>query len=249
MRNESLIVRIGSVAVLAIFLASPSSISAIAQDLPTPQTIVDKYVEAIGGEAAYKAVKNRVMKGDIHAVHLDFWGTITSYVEPPNAKRIIAFDAAGTTIEGVYEGVAWSGGRLVRGWLGKVAVHQADLQQWLNWRSYYASAETVGEEAIGDATALKVVFTSEEGDTMTHWFGKESGLLIQSLGPYIGGPAIVTMTDYKGVGGVLVAHKILSEGAAGPIEITFTTIEHNTEIEPSMFAVPESMAAQMSANR
>ena len=239
---------IGLLAVaLAIF---PMAFSA-AEDLPSAQTIVDNYIKAIGGKDAVEGIKSTVQKGNLMIVAMGMSGTMTSYVALPNAKSIMALDGFGEFLSGIKDGTPWSsnmmaGDQVLEGAEAKGAKQQADPQMWLHWQEYYASAETVGEEAVGDAAAYKVLFTPEEGETMTYWFDKESGLIIQSVGPGMGGLTTNTIEDYKDVGGVLVAHKIISEGAQGGVEITLESVEHNVDIDASVFDVPESIAALMS---
>lgn len=221
-----------------------------AEDLPSPQTIIDNYIKAIGGKDALAGIKSSVQKGNLMIVAMGMSGTLTSYVALPNAKSIMALDGFGEFLSGIKDGTPWSsnmmaGDQVLEGVEAKNALQQADPQMWLHWQEYYPSAETGGEEAVGDATAYKVVFSPEEGEVMTYWFDKESGLIIQSFGPGSGGPATSTIEDYRDVGGVLVAHKNVIEGAQGAIEITFESIEHNAEIDPSVFDVPEAIATLM----
>ncbi len=222
-----------------------------AEGLPSPQTIVDNHVKAIGGKDALAGIKSSVYKGNLMIVAMGMSGSLTDYIAPPNAKSIVALDGFGEFLSGIKDGTPWSsnmmaGDQVLEGAEAKNALQQADPQMWLHWRDYYPSAETVGEEAVGDATAYKVVFTPQEGETTTYWFDKESGLNIQSFGPSLGGLSTNTIEDYRDVGGVLVAHKIISEGAQGGIEITLESVEHNVDIDASVFDVPESIAALMS---
>ncbi len=226
---------------------------AIAEDLPSAQSIVDKYIEAIGGKDAIAGIKNSVSKGNMMIVAMGMSATSTSYVELPNAVSIMEIEGFGEFLSGIKDGTPWSsnmmaGDQVLEGAEAKGAMQQSDPQMWLHWKNYFTSAETVGEEAVGDAAAWKVAFTPEEGAVMNYWFDKESGLIIQSEGPGIGGPATNTMSDYKDVGGVLVAHSITSEGGQGAIEITMESIEHNTTIDSSVFEVPDAIAALLSGD-
>ncbi len=242
--------RLVALAVCALALLPLSMASA--QDLPSAQSIVDKYVAAIGGKDTVAGIKNMVTKGNIMIVAMGMSATSTTHVELPNAKAVMSIEGFGEFLSGIKDGTPWSsnmmeGDKLLEGAEAKASMAQSDPQMWLNWKTYYASAETVAEEAVGEATALKVAFTPEEGQAMNYWFDKESGLIIQSEGPGLGGGISTnTLGDYKDVGGVLVAHAITSEGGQGAIEITMESIEHNATIDSSVFDVPETIAALMS---
>ena len=239
------------IGLLAFTLAIFPMAFGTAEDLPSPETIVDNYVKPIGGKDALASIKSSVTKGNLMIVAMGMSGSLTSYVAPPNGKSIMALDGFGEFLSGIKDGTPWSsnmmaGDQVLEGAEARNALQQADPQMLPHWQDYYPSAETGGEEAVGDATAYKVVFSPEEGEAMTYWFDKESGLIIQSFGPGPGGSATSTISDYRDVGGVLVAHKTVSEGAQGAVEITFESVEHNVDIDASVFDVPESIAALMS---
>ncbi len=231
---------------LGVFAAGP----AMSEDLPTPQMIVNKYVKATGGEEKWKAVTSRSAKGKLNVVSMGMTGSLTSSVQGNNAKQVMALDGFGEFLSGIKDGKAWSsnmmqGDVLLEGDEAKAALRQLDLAEWVNWEKHYKSAETVGEEAVGDTPAWKVTFTPEAGEQQTFWFAKDSGLILQSYGPGMGGPATTTYKDYKDVNGLLVAHTQAIEGMNGPVEMTFESIEFNKEIDPTTFDVPETIAALM----
>ncbi len=237
-------------AALAMGVSCLVSRVAMAADAPSPKDIVAKYIEATGGEAKWKALKSRTAKGSLNVVAMGMTGTMTQYVQGDNAKMIMALDGFGEFLNGMKDGKVWSsnmmqGDTLVEGAEAEAAKQQFDLQQWLHWEKYYPKAETVGEEAVGDKTAYKVVFTPADGEAVTHWFDKDSGLLIQTFGPGMGGPATTTYKDYKEVNGLTVAHSQAMEGANGPIEMTFESIEFNADIDAANFEVPAAIAALM----
>lgn len=217
---------------------------------PSAEEIVDKYIEATGGADAYKAIKSSVTKSSIMIVAMGMSATSTAYVEGDNAKSIMSIDGFGEFLSGIKDGVPWSsnmmaGDQVLTGAEAKAAKQQSDPQLWLHWKNYFASAETAGEETVGDAAAWKVVFTPEEGGATTYWFAKDSGLIVQSEGAGLGGPALNTMSDYRDAGGIKVPFAIQSEGANGAVEITIDSVENNTTIDPSVFDVPEAIATLM----
>lgn len=240
-----------SMLAVAMVVSAFASVPAAAEDLPTPQMIINKYVKATGGEDAWKNLHSRVMKGNLMVVAMGMSGTMEMYVEPPNARQVMSLEGFGEFVSGINDGVAWSsnmmqGDQILTGAQAEDMKRQADLQFWLHWEKYYPNAETVGEEAVGDATAWKVTFTPEEGAPISQWFDKDSGLLIQSEGPGMGGgPATTTFKDYKEVDGLKFAHTQSIEGGQGPVEITFTEITVNKDIDDSVFEMPDAIKALM----
>lgn len=217
---------------------------------PSAQDLVDKYIEATGGADAYKAIKNSVTKSNMLIVAMGMSATMTISTEGDNSKTVMAIDGFGEFLSGIKDGVPWSsnmmaGDQVLTGAEAMAAKQQADPQMWLNWKNYFASAETAGEEAVGDAAAWKVVFTPEEGAATTYWFDKDSGLIIQSEGGGPAGPSLNVLSDYRDAGDIKIPYAIASEGAQGAIEITVDSVEHNTTIDPSVYDVPEAIATMM----
>lgn len=251
MSNQRNFTKIVVLGLMAIALTILPVTFASAGDLPSVGTIVDNYIKAIGGKDAYSAIENSVQKGNLLIVAMGMSGSMTNYVDGNNSKTIMALEGFGEFLSGVKDGTPWTsnmmqGDMILEGDEAEGALRGLDLQAWLHWQDQYESAETVAEEAVGDATAYKVVFTPSAGDDMTYWFDTDNGLIIQSNGPGLGGPSLSTISDYKDVSGVLVPHQINSEGGQGPVEITFESIEYNTSIDASVFAVPDSIATLMS---
>jgi len=235
-------------AALALGLGVFAGTAAIAEDAPTPEMIINKYVKATGGADKWKAVKSSTRKGTLNVVAMGMTGTMDMAVQGNNAKQTMALDGFGEFLSGVKDGKAWSsnmmaGDQVLEGDEAKAALKQLDLAQWVNWQKYYPKAETAGEEAVGDTACWKVILTPESGEAETFWFAKDSGLIVQSYGPGMGGPSTTTFKDYKDVDGLLVAHTMSIEGMNGPVEMTFETITFNTDIDPATFDVPDSIKA------
>src|SRR5688572_1179147 len=66
-----------------------------ADDLPKGETIMDKYVEATGGKAAYAKVKSDVSTGEMTLGAMGLKGKLVSYSQAPD-KRLMEI-----TIEGI----------------------------------------------------------------------------------------------------------------------------------------------------
>src|SRR5690349_7198736 len=235
MEEKTVVYRKMGVAAAALALSLSVFVGvAKAEDNPTPQMIVNKYVKATGGDA-WKNIKSRSSKGTINVTAMGMTGTMTQYVQGNNAKSIMALEGFGEFLSGMKDGKVWSsnmmqGDQVLEGAEAEAAAQQFDVAQWSHWEKYYPKAETVGPETVGDKECWKVVFTPAAGEPVTNWYDKASGLLVQSVGPGMGGgPATTTYKDYKAVDGITVAHAMSIEGANGPVEVTFETIEFNKD--------------------
>jgi hypothetical protein len=87
------------------------------------------------------------------------------------------------------------------------------------------------------------VLTSADGETVSAWFDKESGLLLQEEVPVpqIGASVISKYSDYREVGGVKMAYMIEQEGPM-PFIIEYTDVRVNADdIPEDAFEVPQGI--------
>src|SRR5690606_29930350 len=81
--------------------------SAQAEELPEADVVIQKYVEALGGEEKLTASKSRVTKGVFALPDFGMTGDITTWVAPPNMYSEITLDTLGSIQRGIKDGLAW----------------------------------------------------------------------------------------------------------------------------------------------
>jgi len=210
--------------------------------------VVAWHIEATGGEAAYRQIKNRVAKATFEAGAQGIKGSITIYGARPNLLYKIAEIPGGLKREvGTDGNVAWqrdsvSGVQLAQGDRREQIMRQAEFDSTVGWRKLYKSAETLGVETVAGRPAYKVQFTINAEDKMVAYYNKESHLLVKTVATQkVRGVVIPTETflgDYKEVGGVLMAHQYTVRAKKQERVITFDSIEVNTELEKGLFELP-----------
>jgi hypothetical protein len=237
-------------------LTAPNEARAGVDALPDAATILDKYVEVTGGEAAYERIHNRVTKGHHEFVGMGLKGTQTYYQAQPNkVYSELEAEALGKVESGTDGKVAWyvspSTGPLVEtGDARTVGLSEAAFDREVYWRKYYKKAECVGEEVVEGKGCYKIVLTPEVGEPETRYYDKESNLLVRTdkmrLSSHMPSMAFEIMVDdYRRVDGLLLAHKRkqVMQGCGGPVEIVFVTdsIEHNVDLPSNRFDLPEKI--------
>lgn len=215
-----------------------------AADAPSGDEVIANFVKASGGVSAYKKLKNRVVKSTLAIAAMGMEAPREEYLAPPNSFVSMASDF-GDFLNGTKGDVAWSvnpmaGSSVLEGGQKDGAFRQASLNPFLNWKDQGAKAENKGEEAVGDITCYKVEVTRSEGDPETYYFGKDDGLLHQIDTTQDGTPSTVTLSNYKEVDGVKVAHRTAITGQFD-IEITINSIEHNVDIADDRFNFPSEI--------
>jgi hypothetical protein len=231
---------------LGLGLAAPAP----AGDLPAPDEIFAKQTEAMGGDAL-KGVKNAAMEFTFSMPDMGLDTTGKAFLEAPDKSyMMISLAAVGSPDfeDGSNGDVAWQnnpqmGMRLKKGLEATMARQRARLDPFADWRDSWAKAETVGEETLGGKACYKVVLTHPDGETLTAYFDKESGLVQQFEVPLpqMGATVTIQPSDYREIDGVTLAHHIEQEGPMTST-IEYTRVRFNVDdIPEDAFEVPAAI--------
>lgn len=233
---------------LTLCLASTFAASA-ADDTPTVDSILDKFIEASGGKAALEKIKTRIIKGDI-----DILGSAsewTAYAKPPN-KQFSEFSNAafGAVADGFDGTVAWSksqaGIRVKEGEELAKTKRDADFYRYLNLKKLYPDLAYKGTDKVGDEE-VRVLESKPSATSKERFsFSSKSGLLIRQESEFEGPEGkfslAVRQDDYRAVDGIKYPHGMKFKLGAGGQEFEFAIkikeVKHDTAIEDAKFAKP-----------
>jgi hypothetical protein len=230
---------------------------ALGQDeaLPKASAILDRYVEVTGGRAAYEKRKNTVETGTLEMAAQGLKGTLTRYTaEPAEEYSIIEIDGVGKIEEGMHNGVAWDrnpmlGPRIKSGAERAQALRGATFNESIRWREIYSSAETTGTETIDGEPCYKVLLTPKEGNPVTTYFQKKSGLAVKSSTTAVSQMGDIPMEgvsgDYKTFGGVSIPTKVTQKFGGQEISITVKDMKINQDLPADRFEPPAEVKALM----
>jgi zinc protease len=243
-------VALGALLSASVFLPLGSAFGA---DAPTPEAILDRYVEVTGGKAAYEKRKTEIVHGTIEIAAVGLKGTMVEYFEEPG-KYYTAMDLAGVgKIEsGLNDGVAWEnsvlqGARIKTGAEKAQAIREADMNNLYHWREVYSKVELAGEEAVEGEACYKVVAAPVEGNPETMYFEKKSGLMrktslvaVSQLGDV---QAESISTEYQRFEDILAPAKVTEKMAGQEFTLTIESMQINPEIPAERFALPDEVKA------
>jgi outer membrane lipoprotein-sorting protein len=228
-----------------------------ADDLPKAETILDKFVEATGGKAAFQKVHSEIESGTMSISGIT--GTHTTFKAAPDKYYTeVVIQGVGTIQEGSNGSVAWSnsaiqGPHVKEGEEKAFALMMARFDGEVNWRTVYSKVETVGTEAVNGKDCYKVTLTPKSGKPMTRFYDKQSGLLLKSIMTTISAMGEVTvestLEDYRKEGDFLRPHKISNKTMGQQFAITIDKVEYNPEIPASRFDLPEEIQALMNKDK
>jgi hypothetical protein len=248
--NRSLLERtlgLGAACVLALTMARA------ADDLPKAETIMDRYVEATGGKAAYQKHHTEIQKGIIELAAMGIKGAVTTYsAEPNKSYSEIELPGLGKTREGTDGTVFWSlsammGPHVKEGPEKAQAQIAARFNAELNWRDIFKDAKTTGVDTVDGKQCYKVELTPAEASAITQCYDKQSGLMVKmtmtAQGPMGEQTVDSFTTDYRKEGDVLMPHKIRQTVAGQEIVVSVDSVTFNPEIPKDKFDLPDEIKA------
>jgi len=237
-------------ALALLFTATPFL---AADELPKADTILDRFIEVAGGKAAFEKHHNEVMHANMEFTGRGLKGTLTVYQAPPDQVRaIIEIEGVGKIDSGTSGDVAWEssamqGPRIKQGVEKSDAFRDATFNAAIEWRKLYPKVETVGIENVQDHECYKVVLTPPQGNPVTNFYDKKSGLLIKTAATRTTAmgdiPVEILSDDYRMDGGLLSAHKVINKFAGQEFQMTVASEEFNVDMPKDRFDMPDEIKA------
>jgi len=209
-------------------------------------TIINKFVEATGGKAAYDARKDYSIKRSMTMSGMSL--EMKELHKAPNMLKVNVMMGPQVAQSIIFDGTkgkssGMGGEKTMEGAELEKMKYEAMMNPEAQYEKMGATLELKGMETINGSDAYKIKVTLPDGTTKTEFYDEESGLKVRETTTEDGGPAgpmTVTSTfeDYKKVdGGILIPHTI--KQTAGPQNFTMKIIEYkaNTGISDDEFKV------------
>lgn len=239
---------------LPLPIPSPRPSASGAQASPTPampsaDEIINKYVAAIGGQAAIDKLKTRVMKGNIKT---SSGVTLTYEIEQsaPDRAHEMFMSEHGTMERAVNGNMGWEknpqGLRDITG--QQLADLKMSLQLFRNLKlkeQYTSFRVGGGKEKIGERDVYVLTGITADKKRERLFFDAENGLLLRRVSyteTMIGIiPEQTDFEDYRDVDGVKLPFtvRVSSVDGGNPVSTrTFTEIKLNVPVDDSKFKKP-----------
>lgn len=243
-------------------LALAGAALAQSKDLPKAEEIIEKYIEATGGRAAYEKIKNRVTRATIEIPAQGLKGNITLTEGPPNLQRVVMNIEGIGKIENGFDGqVAYEtsqmrGPRLMEGDEKAAAARQSVFNLALHLKDVYPSIKVIGEEVLDKRPTWKLELTPKDGKPEYWYFDKETGLHMRmdmkamtQMGEL---DSQSMMSEYRRVDGLMLPHQTNQKISTLEQIIRVESVAHNTELPKDAFDAPKDvkeLVAKGSATR
>ena len=217
-------------------------------DLPTADEVLDQYIEATGGKAAYKKQTSRVMTGTIEITGANLKGTMTVTQAAPNKVFLVMnIGPIGETKQATDGKDAWevsaiNGERDMMGDEKDAFIREAFFYKELDWKDLYAKTECVGIEDVEGKPAYKIVLTPKSGKPTTQYYDKTSHLLIKQTSTTATpmGDLVVDVypSDYKITDGILIPMTATQKILTQQMVMKMKEIKHNVDPPADLFKRP-----------
>ncbi len=203
----------------------------------TAETVINNYIEAIGGRANLKAVED--IKTEMTASTMGMELQVESYQKKPH-YYMSKMQMGGMTLQQqLFDGdkaliVSQMGTQeFTEGEMFEMFKLQSVMNIELYYDDYGFETELLGIETINGVPAYKVKMISPAGAQSFDYFSTETGLKIKSLTD----ESSTTYSDYQEVGGILMPHKTIQEAGPQRVEMRVDNVEINSGLESSFFVI------------
>jgi hypothetical protein len=231
---------------LAMVLALPVLTPAAAAEItPEAGKVVERYLLAIGGRAAFEAVETVHGHGIVQA--FGFSGAIDTWTARPD-RRASRMEIGPLTIQQGYDGkTAWrtdpSGKVIVLDGLDlerSIASTWFDANRWLEPDQAGGRVRLAKDQKVEGPYDVLLV-ESPGGEARRMWVHRETGLIDRIVARSDQRTVINTLESYKTFSGLKFATVAITsvEGmASNDVTITFETLEVNGDMSAAPFGVP-----------
>lgn len=224
----------------------------------TADQVVERFIAATGGRAAYAKLRSRSASGTItlSTPAGDMTGSIEMVNEAPNKARslikvdLTALGAGQLVLDQRFDGIdgyvldTLQGNRPLEGSQLEAMRNTSFPHPLLNYKELGATVQLIGKEKVGDRDAHVIVLEPPSGPPTRFSIDAETYLLLEAVMkidvPQLGREVEqrTTLHDYREVDGVKLPYLARATSAVQNYTITFTTVEHNVRVDPARFVKP-----------
>lgn len=242
----------GTAAVVAVILIGAWSTQAQQGELPTAREVIDRYVSAIGGSAAFRSINSMRARGTFEITGQQLSGELEMMASRPNKLLTrVRIGPIGQVEEGFDGKVGWSidpmrGPSLVTGRSLDERADEAWFDAPLHGDDHVKSMTVVGKEEFDGRPAYRLKVVAVRGTEQFELFDVENGFQVGSEAsrdtPFGIVPTTTTFRDYQRFGQLLLPSRVIQRVLGQEQVFTFTLYEFNT-VPPNTFDLPAPIKA------
>ncbi|MCH1506355.1 MAG: outer membrane lipoprotein-sorting protein [Verrucomicrobiales bacterium] len=217
---------------------------------PKAHEVLDKFIEASGGEDAFKKIKTRVAEGQMSLPAMGMKMKIKLSQKAPDKVHMEQ------GIEGLLSGkqgydgeTGWSedsiqGFRKLSGAELAQLQRESNIRRELNLKADFPGMKLLPEVEIDGKKVSVIEATSKDDRKETWYFDQESHLMVKmeqtmTLGPQGELAVTITLKDYKEVDGIKLPMTSEVKNPAFTGVLTLSSVKHNVDLDDALFASPQ----------
>ena len=223
--------------------------------LPAAREIVSRHVAAIGGDAAYRAVRSVRARGRVQIAAQGISGDVELLSARPN-KLLNRVTIPGIgVIESGYDGkTGWSsspvaGPELMTGRELSEAADDAWFDGTLHLTDHVREMTTMARQAFDGHAAYKLRVVFQSGNEQLEYFDESTGLMLGSEATKASSrgliPTVNVLRDYRRFGELLQPTTFIQRALGIEQLVTITSCEYNL-VPDAAFALPAPVKALQS---
>lgn len=218
----------------------------------TVDQLLDRYLQAVGGKAAFEKLTSRVAKGSFVKIQgtTNITGAFESYAKAPNKAASIQ-EVGNGKVQQIFDGtVGWI--KYVRGGANQISGERLaqvrrefDFYREINLREIYPRMTLIRKDKVGDRETYVIEAVPHDGKPDTIYFDAQTGLLVRRDGVIEGEkgkfyPTEMYFEDYREVDGVKLPFMMRQTFPSYNVTDTFKfyEIKHNVLIDDAKFKKP-----------
>jgi hypothetical protein len=238
---------IRSTLVAVATLAAPLALTA-----QTPAEILDRFNRTIDAEGKLASYDGMKWTASIEIAAVGMKMTMTTVAARPDFVLIQSdMPGLGTTKQGFDGTTAWSsdpmqGPRILTGIEAATIAEASGMRSTLRTPDQYTSLTEAGEVDVDGDKAKCVTIAFKSGRIATECFSIATGLLVEARSTQQSPQGEIQVTtrpsDYRPIGGVLVAHRAIQSAMGMQIVVTINTTEFGPQ-DRAQFELPAEVKA------
>jgi len=217
---------------------------------PAPESLLDKYLAAVGGADALKKVTSRVAKGTVTAFG-DQHMAVELFAKAPDKRVSVMHMKEGESVTAYNGKVGWLS---VPGRVHIMSLQEsfdarmdADLAFAANVKALYAKWETLPGEKIDGHDTWLVIGQKEGSPPLKLFFDQKSDLLLRLIryidSPLGYNPTQIDYADYRAVDDVKTPYQWTVARPANRFTIQLEQLQQNVPVDDAKFVPPPPPAA------
>ena len=233
------------------FMTEKTEIRVNKDSLPDINTVIDKYINAVGGKSSFEKFKTRITTGEI-TTSASMKEQVVMQQTAPDKYVIQTSSDQGITLEGYNGSQGWIKLPYYSGILDDddaIDVKKSGEFYKETGITAYTKLKVTGMQKIMEHKAYEVRGVDNLGNFVKLYFDTESGLLLKEIyykpNPFGSIPVEISYDDYRDIDGVKLPFTIINHTSSSLETLKINEIKNNVSIDDENYNMPPEEHKEM----